>query len=90
MVNPQQQGRVWDHITEHPAAIADALHLIELVLPKDSVRGKEALDAGCGAGDYTAALNQAGANSVQAFDVSVGRMSSRRLKRPNAALSKPA
>jgi len=75
MVNPQQQGRYWDHITEHPPAIADALQLIESVLPGDAVRGKDALDAGCGAGDYTVALGQAGAHSVHSFDVSVGRMS---------------
>ena len=75
MVNPQQQARVWDHITEHPAAIDDALHLIEAILPKDALRGKDALDAGCGAGDYTAALDRAGVRSVQSFDVSVGRMS---------------
>ncbi len=32
------------------------------------------LDAGCGAGDYSVALRQAGARSVNSFDVSVGRM----------------
>jgi len=77
MDKPELQGRYWDHITEQPPAIADAVQLIQAVLPTDvratfSVR--DALDAGCGAGDHAAALKQAGARSVTAFDVSVGRM----------------
>jgi len=77
MDNPELQGRYWDHITEQPPAIADAVQLILAVLPTD-VRAtfsfQDALDAGCGAGDYAAGLAQAGLRSVTAFDVSVGRM----------------
>ena len=35
MDNPELQGRYWDHITEQPPAIADAVQLILAVLPTD-------------------------------------------------------
>jgi ubiquinone/menaquinone biosynthesis C-methylase UbiE len=77
MDNPELQGRYWDHITEQAPAIADAIQLINAVLPTDiraTFPNRDALDAGCGAGDHAAALGQVGSRSVTAFDVSVGRM----------------
>jgi len=77
MNNPEQQGRYWDHITEQPPAIADAVQLITAVLPNDiraTAANCDVLDAGCGAGDHSAALAQVGMRRVTSFDVSVGRM----------------
>ena len=77
MDSPEVQGRYWDHITEQPPAITGAVELIAAVLPADLLATfpkRDALDAGCGAGDHTAALLQSGMRSVTSFDVSVGRM----------------
>jgi ubiquinone/menaquinone biosynthesis C-methylase UbiE len=76
----QQQGQFWDSVTASALPIAEARTLIEALLP--AVQGGVVLDAGCGAGDYTAALWQIGARRVASFDVSVGSMQVARGKSP--------
>lgn len=74
MTNLSRQGQFWDSVTGQAQPIAEALKLIEALFPDHGIQGRDILDAGCGAGDYTAALRQADARSVTSFDVSTGSM----------------
>ncbi|MBX3086687.1 MAG: class I SAM-dependent methyltransferase [Anaerolineae bacterium] len=78
----RQQGQFWDSVTAAVQPIAEARALVEALLPVEHIRGGMVLDAGCGAGDYTAALWQIGARGVCSFDVSVGSMRVARAKSP--------
>jgi ubiquinone/menaquinone biosynthesis C-methylase UbiE len=86
MSNLHQQGQFWDTVTASAHPIAEARHLIESLLPADHLHGV-VLDAGCGAGDYTAALWQIGARRVYSFDVSVGSLQVARTKTPHGRFS---
>src|SRR5258708_15967559 len=74
MANVTKQGQFWDRVTEQVQPLAEARQLIEALVPVDLIRGHDALDAGCGAGDYSAALAQIGARTVAGFDVSTGSL----------------
>ncbi len=74
MTHLSQQGQFWDRVTEQAQPIAEALRLIESLIPPDSIRDRDVLDAGCGAGDYSAAFLRAGARTVTGFDVSTGSL----------------
>jgi ubiquinone/menaquinone biosynthesis C-methylase UbiE len=68
----KHQGQFWDSVTSaaQDVVIREAQTLIESLIP--TVSGRDVLDAGCGAGDYSAAFTRMGARSVTAFDVSAG------------------
>jgi ubiquinone/menaquinone biosynthesis C-methylase UbiE len=74
MASVKGQGQFWDRVTEQVQPLAEARQLIEALLPANEIRGRDVLDAGCGAGDYSAALAQLGARSVAGFDVSAGSL----------------
>ncbi|MEP7284304.1 MAG: class I SAM-dependent methyltransferase [Chloroflexota bacterium] len=74
MASTNKQGQFWDRVTEQAQPLTEALRLIETLLPLDSIRGRDVLDAGCGAGDYSTALAQIGARSVTGLDVSTGSL----------------
>jgi ubiquinone/menaquinone biosynthesis C-methylase UbiE len=74
MTNTIKQGQFWDRVTEQVQPLAEARQLIEALVPADMIRGHDALDAGCGAGDYSVALAQIGARRVAGFDVSTGSL----------------
>jgi ubiquinone/menaquinone biosynthesis C-methylase UbiE len=74
MASVSQQGQFWDRVTEQAQPLDEALRLIESLIPADAIRDRDVLDAGCGAGDYSAAFAQSGARSVTAFDVSTGSL----------------
>src|SRR5258708_3103395 len=48
------------------------------------IRGRDVLDAGCGAGDYSAAMSQIGARTVAGLDISAGSLRIARSKTPSA------
>lgn len=79
-----KHGQFWDRVTEQAQPIAEAVRLIESLIPADKLLGADALDAGCGAGDYSAALMQLGAKSVCGFDVSVGSLRLAQRQTPTA------
>jgi SAM-dependent methyltransferase len=62
---------VWTRYRQDPAAAAQ--HLAD-VLPSDLVRGRVALDGGCGRGSFAAALAGAGAKFVVGLDISIGAL----------------
>jgi ubiquinone/menaquinone biosynthesis C-methylase UbiE len=70
MVGVKGQGQFWDRVTEQAQPITEARQLIESLIPADQIRDRDVLDAGCGAGDYSAAFLQIGARRVTGFDVS--------------------
>ena len=74
MANLNHQGQFWDRVTEQAQPIAEALRLIESLIPQTAIQGRDVLDAGCGAGDYSAAFIEAGAHRVTGFDVSMGSL----------------
>src|SRR3989442_1698897 len=74
MVGLKGQGQFWDRVTEQAQPIAEARQLIESIISVNSIRDRDVLDAGCGAGDYIAAFYQIGARSVRGFDVSTGSL----------------
>ncbi len=74
MVSVKGQGQFWDRVTEQAQPIAEARQLIESLIPAGSITDRDVLDAGCGAGDYSAAFFQVGARSVSGFDVSAGSL----------------
>jgi ubiquinone/menaquinone biosynthesis C-methylase UbiE len=74
MTSLNRQGQFWDRVTEQAQPITEALRLIESLVPAESIHNCDVLDAGCGAGDYSAAFTQAGAHSVTGFDVSSGSL----------------
>src|SRR5260221_1987012 len=74
MASVKGQGQFWDRVTEQVQPLAEAQQLIEALIPANEIRGRDMLDAGCGAGDYSAALSQLGARTVAGFDVSAGSL----------------
>jgi len=86
MTHLSQQGQFWDRVTEQAQPIAEALRLIESLLPADSIKDRDVLDAGCGAGDYSAAFIRAEARTVTGFDVSTGSLRLARQQSPTARL----
>ncbi len=69
-----KQGQFWDRVTQDVTPIAEARHLIESLVPAEMISGQDVLDAGCGAGDYSAAMAQIGARRVLGLDVSIGSL----------------
>jgi ubiquinone/menaquinone biosynthesis C-methylase UbiE len=74
MTTTKSHGQFWDRVTEQAQPIAEALHLIQALIPADTIKDHAILDAGCGAGDYSAAFTQLGARTVSGLDVSVGSL----------------
>jgi ubiquinone/menaquinone biosynthesis C-methylase UbiE len=66
-----QHGRFWDRVVVEAQPLKEAVSLIESCIPQSKLQGCSALDAGCGTGDYSAALEQLGARKVTGFDVSI-------------------
>lgn len=79
--SPDSQGKFWDSMSEQTQAAAEAQRLVESLFGEADIQGRDVLDAGCGAGDFTLALQRMGARHVTAFDFSAGRM--RELARSN-------
>jgi len=71
---PDSQGKFWDSMSEQTQPVAEALRLVESLFSVTDIQGRDVLDAGCGAGDFTLALQSLGARHVTAFDFSAGRM----------------
>src|SRR5215510_13679291 len=74
MASVKGQGQFWDRVTEQVQPLAEARQLIEALIPASEIRGRDVLDAGCGAGDYSTAMSPLGARTVAAFDVSAGSL----------------
>lgn len=74
MTSVSQQGQFWNRVTEQAQPIAEAQQLIAALIPAALIHGHDILDAGCGAGDYSAAFAEMGARSVSGFDVSTGSL----------------
>jgi ubiquinone/menaquinone biosynthesis C-methylase UbiE len=75
------QGAFWDGVTANAASINEAEALITALLPANNLLGKDILDAGCGAGDYSAAFARLGARPW-GFDLSMGSLALAKKKTP--------
>ncbi|HVO42206.1 MAG TPA: class I SAM-dependent methyltransferase [Aggregatilineales bacterium] len=80
-----QQGQFWDSVTEAAAPLVEARRLIEALVPAAAIG--DVLDAGCGAGDYSAAFTALGARRVAGFDVSAGSLRLARKRTPSGHFS---
>jgi len=87
MANVTKQGQFWDRVTEQVQPLSEARQLIESLIPTDMIRGRDALDGGCGAGDFSAALAQIGARTIAGLDISAGSLRIAQSKTPSAAFS---
>src|SRR5258708_14638554 len=74
MTNIWKQSQCWDCVTQEIGPVSETRGLIESLIPLTMIRGHNVLDAGCGAGDYSAAMLKMGARQVTSFDVSVGSL----------------
>jgi ubiquinone/menaquinone biosynthesis C-methylase UbiE len=83
MTSVSQQGQFWNRVTEQAQPIAEAQQLIASLIPPDLIQGRDVLDAGCGAGDYSAAFAAMGAHHINGFDVSVGSLHLARAQTPS-------
>lgn len=83
----RQHGQFWDTVTAGAAPVAEARTLIESLLRPDDIVGHDVLDAGCGAGDYSAAFAGMGAHRVAGFDLSAGSLRRARGNAPAAGLA---
>lgn len=87
MANVTKQGQFWDRVTEQVQPLAEARQLIESLIPTEQIRGSDVLDAGCGAGDFSAALAQIGARAVGGMDISPGSLRLAQAKTPSATFA---
>lgn len=66
-------GEFWDEVAGGAPGLieAEARRLIEALIPAESLRGRAVLDAGCGAGEYSAVFRALGAR-VAGVDIGAG------------------
>jgi ubiquinone/menaquinone biosynthesis C-methylase UbiE len=84
MTSLRKQAHFWDKVSVHARPLDEVPALIKSLLAPQAIRGRDVLDAGCGAGDHSAVFSQLGAATIDACDISVASLRLARARVPKA------